>query len=171
MVRGVAAHVHQADAGARLGDHAGHLGIAPQRGHVVDEPGARARPPPRDRAPWRCRSTSAAAAAIRSSTGSTRRNSSSSATGSAPGRVDSPPTSTSAAPSRDHPLGLSNGRINGEELAAIGERVGSHVEDPHHGRTGEALSRLPSAVCRLPTQMERFGPPSPRISAAYPGRG
>ena len=37
-------------------------------------------------------------AANPSTTGSTRRNSSSSATGSAPGRVDSPPTSNTAAP-------------------------------------------------------------------------
>jgi hypothetical protein len=43
--------------------------------------------------------TLAPSAARASITGSTRRNSSSTGTGSAPGRVDSPPTSTQSAPS------------------------------------------------------------------------
>ena len=62
--------------------------------HVVDEGGAggdrRARPPPA----CGCRSRPARAAASASMTGTTRRSSSRLGTGSAPGRVDSPPTST-----------------------------------------------------------------------------
>ena len=65
-------------------------------------------------------------------TGITRRSSSSTGTGSAPGRVDSPPTSTISAPSsiiwlrsRDRPFTV-------EPLPAVGERVGGDVEDPHH---------------------------------------
>ena len=53
------------------------------------------------RPPWSCRSRARArpSLASRSITGTTRRSSSSSATGSAPGRVDSPPTSRMSAPS------------------------------------------------------------------------
>ena len=95
------AHVHEHRYGARVGDDAGQLGIAAQRGHVVDELGAGARA--------RARATSAfdgvdrdrhAAGAARSITGTTRaqllveRDAR-----RRPGRVVSPPTSTIAAPS------------------------------------------------------------------------
>ena len=43
MVAGLAPHVHEHDAGPGLGDHPGHVGVAPQRGDVVDD----------RRLPWR----------------------------------------------------------------------------------------------------------------------
>ena len=35
-----ALHVHEAEVGGVMGDRLGHLGVAAQRGHVVDELGA-----------------------------------------------------------------------------------------------------------------------------------
>ena len=95
----LALHVHQAEVGAGVGDDAGQLRIAAEGGDVVHQLGAeRERAAARPR-PSRCRSRRAtpaqalehrhdAAAAPRRAT-----------TPSEPGRVDSPPTSTIAAPS------------------------------------------------------------------------
>ena len=67
-----------------------------------------------------------------SSTGRTRRSSSSRETASAPGRVDSPPMSTSAAPSASS-LRRRRHRNRGiDVLATVGEAVGRHVDDTHH---------------------------------------
>ena len=93
----LAEHVHEAEVGAALRDDSGEVGVGAQCRDVVDDDGAelecapgdlRLRGVDRDRKPARP-----------SSTGTTRRSSSSSDTPSEPGRVDSPPTSTSAAPS------------------------------------------------------------------------
>ena len=94
----LALHVHEADVRAGIGDHAGERRVGPQRGDVVDERDAELERPARDlglrgvdrdgqaaRAP---RAPAAPAAAPRRAD-----------TGSAPGRVDSPPMSTRAAPS------------------------------------------------------------------------
>ena len=94
----LALHVHQAEVRVRLGDDLGQLRVAAQRGDVVDELRAELERPPRD---LRLRGVDrdGHAPASCSSTGTTRRSSSSTETPSAPGRVDSPPTSTIAAPS------------------------------------------------------------------------
>ena len=68
-------------------------------GHVVDQRGARRRWPPRPPRRGGCRSTPGRAERAPRMTGSTRACSSAGSTGSAPGRVDSPPTSITSAPS------------------------------------------------------------------------
>ena len=52
-------------------------------------------------------------------------------TGTWPGRVDSPPISTSAAPSATRRLGLGPGGLDTGEAAAIGEGIRRDVEDAH----------------------------------------
>ena len=78
----LAAHVHQAEVGARVGDHPGELRVAAQRRHVVDELGAELERPRARPRPWPCRSRRAAPASA-SSTGTTRR---------APRRAGRPPS-------------------------------------------------------------------------------
>ena len=78
----------------------------------------------------------APAPASPSSTGTTRRSSSASVTGSAPGRVDSPPTSRIAAPCCDELAPVRDRRRRVEPLAAVGERVRRDVDDPHDDRLG-----------------------------------
>ena len=96
--RRVALHVHEADVDARVRDDRRELRVAAERRHVVHHRRSECDRPARhlgaggvDRDPARPTRSS--------STGTTRRSSSASLTGSAPGRVDSPPTSTSDAPS------------------------------------------------------------------------
>ena len=64
-------------------------------------------------------------------TGRTRACSSSTGTRSAPGRVDSPPTSTMSAPSAARIATASDGVLEGEETSPVGEGVRRHVEDAH----------------------------------------
>ena len=75
-----------------------------------------------------------ARAASPSTTGSTRASSSSSGSGSAPGRVDSPPTSSRSAPSATICSAASTARAGIEQSAAVGKRVGRDVEDAHDER-------------------------------------
>ena len=92
--------VHDDDGRAGLRDGVRHAGIALQSPDVVDDAGAEPRRLARDRRLAGVdgdRRVEVAASA--SSTGTTRRSSSSSETGAWPGLVDSPPTSTIAAPS------------------------------------------------------------------------
>ena len=97
---GGALHVHEDDAGAGFGGDAGHFGIGSQRADIVDDRGPAAEA---------CRAISALVVsieigdlelpAIASTTGMTRVLFQE-GTGSAPGRVDSPPTSRMSAPAR-----------------------------------------------------------------------
>ena len=66
-----------------------------------------------------------------STTGITRRSSSSVGTGSAPGRVDSPPTSTRSAPSSIISWALMIGLFPLEPLPTVRERVRGDIEDAH----------------------------------------
>ena len=75
--------------------------------------------------------------ARRSMTGMTRASSSSADTGAAPGRVDSPPTSTIAAPSVDHALGPRHRGIDARVPAAVGEGIRGDVQHAHDVRLGE----------------------------------
>ena len=84
--------------------------------------------------------------ASRSITGSTRRSSSSSPTGSAPGRVDSPPTSRMSAPSADEAQPVLHGGVGVEEQPAVRERVGRHVHDSHDQRLSARVSRTASSL-------------------------
>ena len=70
-------------------------------------------------------------AAIPSMTGTTRSSSSSAGTGSAPGRVDSPPTSTIAAPSAISRRAWRTACAGVLERPAVRERVGRDVDDAH----------------------------------------
>jgi hypothetical protein len=63
--------------------------------------------------------------------GNTRLHSSAALTALAPGRVDSPPTSMIAAPSRTALRVLQRGRRH-REHTAVGEGIGCDVEHPHH---------------------------------------
>ena len=75
----------------------------------------------------------------RSRTGTTRRSSSSAETPSEPGRVDSPPTSTIAAPSAIIRFAAVDCDRRVEVDAAVRERVGRDVDDAHHRRPRKAL--------------------------------
>ena len=78
------------------------------------------------------------------------------ATGSAPGRVDSPPTSRISAPSPTSSQRRARRGVGVEERAAVGERVGRHVEIPirRNGRVTAARklsgSRRPACTPSLP---------------------
>ena len=91
-------HVHQANVRAGVGDHARELRIAAQRRDVVHERGAELERPAGDLGLRRVDRDRQSARAPRAPA-RTRRSSSSSDTAAAPGRVDSPPTSTRRAPS------------------------------------------------------------------------
>ena len=72
---------------------------------------------------------------------STRSDSSDSATGAAPGRVDSPPTSRISAP-EPHLLGTPQHGIDLNatiliELAAVRKGIGCHIQDAHDTRRAE----------------------------------
>ena len=112
-----ALHVHEHDAGARLGGDAGHVRVGAQRGDVVDDRRRRRRGPGGRLRPWSCRSRSGSTArsASASTTGITRRSSSSSETGSAPGRLDSPPRSSRSAPSATSRRACDSGRLDGRQ--------------------------------------------------------
>ena len=98
---GLPLHVHQADGAACLGDHVRHVVVAAQGGDVIDDRRAGGQGAARHLRLDRVDADRHAdAPASASTTGSTRRSSSSGGTGSEPGRVDSPPMSTMAAPSR-----------------------------------------------------------------------
>ena len=60
-----------------------------------------------------------------------------SSTGSAPGRVDSPPTSSSVGTRRDQLAAVRDGRVGIEEAAAVGEGVGGDVHDTHDRPRGQ----------------------------------
>ena len=62
------------------------------------------------------------------------RSSSATGTGSAPGRVDSPPTSTRSAPSASSGEAMGDRGVVVEVAAAVAERVRGHVHHPHHQR-------------------------------------
>ena len=109
------------------------LRVAAQRGDVVHERERRARAPAVPPRPSTCRSRPGGPTSP-SSTGMTRRSSSSSETSSAPGRVDSPPTSTSAAPSAEQPSRRRHRDRRIDVVAAVGEAVGRDVDDAHHRR-------------------------------------
>ena len=119
-----------------LGAHGGELGVGAQRGDVVDDRRARRRAPPRRPPPSTCRSRSAPAPPVRE-----RRDH----------RLDalelarrSPPRRPAASTRRRcradrAPVGRpararARSRAGIEEQAAVGERVGRHVDDPHQPR-------------------------------------
>ena len=70
-------------------------------------------------------------------------------TGLAPGRVDSPPTSRIAAPSRSSSSAWSIAASRVEVQAAVGERVGGHVDDPHDARIRRRPPPRPRCASRL----------------------
>ena len=117
------------------GDGGEQIRVGETAGHVVDDPGARLRPRrARSTRSWcRCSRRRPASASART-TGSTRSCSTRGATRSAPGRVDSPPTSSSCAPSRAQPQSVRDRGVGVEVAAAVAERVGGHVDDPHDER-------------------------------------
>ena len=82
--------------------------------------------------------TTAERARTPSITGSTRSSSTSSDTPSEPGRVDSPPMSTIAAPSSTWRSASSMASVRIEEAAAVGEGVRRDVDDAHQHRAGQA---------------------------------
>ena len=129
----VAQHVHQAAVGAGAGHDAGHLGVAAQGGHVVDERRAGVERPRRDAALdvsieiW----APAPRSISPSITGITRRSSSASGTGSAPG-----PGRLAAHVEDRRALRLEleavrDRRLGGQVAAAVGERVGRDVDHAH----------------------------------------
>ena len=131
----VAEHVHEDQAGAALGDQRADLGVGAQRGDVVDD----RRPGPERRLGDRRFEVSieietpSAASASESprTTGSVRRSSSAAPTSSAPGRVDSPPTSRISAPcaASSRPWSIAAAGIEVE--ASVGKGVGGDVDHPH----------------------------------------
>ena len=68
-------------------------------------------------------------------TGTTRSISSAGSTGSAPGRVDSPPTSRMSAPSATKAKTVLHGVVDAAEHAAVTEGVRGHVDDAHDQRS------------------------------------
>ena len=148
---GVPAPVHGDVAHAGLGDDRRHRGIGEARRDVVDDLGAgldRGRAVAARIVSTLTRMPRAASSRM---TGTTRRSSSSGSTRAAPGRVDSPPTSSDVGavgdevePVRDRGLGV-------EPPAAVAERVGRDVDDAHDER------RLASATFGGPDQRDDLG--------------
>jgi hypothetical protein len=126
------------DAGCR--DHPEHVGIGEPARDVVDDarPGLDAACAVLAFIVSMTRAPSAASAAT---TGSTRC-SSAGATRSAPGRVDSPPTSRMSAPSRAA-TGRARSRRRREVAPAVAERVGRDVDDAHdRGHAGVPVTSI-----------------------------
>ena len=69
-------------------------------------------------------------------TGTTRASSSSPRTSSAPGRVDSPPTSMISRAFGDHPRPLLDRGIAIEKLPAVGKRIRRDIQHAHDHRAG-----------------------------------
>ena len=108
-------------------------------------------------------------------TGSTRAISSAAATGSAPGRVDSPPTSRMSAPLGGQLAAVRDRSLGVEEAAAVGERVGRHVDDPHQPERAPHAAKLAWSACRCGSPLRATRPRSSRMSptgsrATRPGR-
>ena len=121
----VAEHVHEAAVAAVLGHEAGEGRVVAERRDVVDVRRAalrsrRGRPSGFIVSIAQLR---AGVARARSMTGMTRARSSSAETGSANGRVDSPPMSRMLAPSRDQAAAVRDRGVALEPLPAVGERV------------------------------------------------
>ena len=134
----LALHVHQdrRRAAARRPGEASR--IARQRRDVVDDPGAAGRSPPPSPRRGGCRSRPAAPAAA--SAPDHRHDAGdlvATGTGSAPGRVNSPPTSRMSAPSPSiaRPRAIAASAV--ERFAAVGEAVGRDVDDAHDQRAVE----------------------------------
>ena len=132
MVCGRPLHVHADVAGAGFGHDPPHRVVRPVGSHVVDD----ARPGGQRGAGDAGLMVSIeigtrTRAASCSITGSTRRNSSASATGKAPGRVDSPPTSRISAPCSTSCNAWATAARASRNCPAVQERVGGHVHDAH----------------------------------------
>ena len=100
-------------------------------------------------------------------TGSTRRSSSSTGTGSAPGRVDSPPTSTMSAPSCGQPQPVLDGAAASACCAAVAEAVGRDVEDAHEPRPVEGRGAR-GGERRRPVEIAGIVPNAAAVTARLP---
>src|SRR6185437_13036743 len=122
----LALHVHQAEVGVVLSDDARELGSprSAVTSFTSSAPSSRARAATSDFAV----SIETGEPASASSTGTTRRSSSSAETGSAPGRVDSPPMSTIAAPSASN------------RIAESAASPGSKLTPPSENESGVTLT-------------------------------
>ena len=131
-----AEHVHQAAVGAAVGDDAGHLGVAPQRGHVVDEGGAGGRARLRRPAAFEVSIESRARLPVRASpsiTGSTRRSSLGvHGLGARTRRLAADVEDRRALCLELEAVG--DRRRGIEVQAPVGERVGRDVDDAHHAK-------------------------------------
>ena len=139
--------VHDADRRAVLGRDPRDVGVALQPPDVVDDRGsglerggrdARFHRVDRDRRLDRPCSARIA--------GTTRRISSSASTGVWPGRVDSPPTSITSAPSASIARACATAVSTAWNLPAVRERVRRDVEDAHDARTAGALEQAGGGV-------------------------
>ena len=74
-------------------------------------------------------------------TGTTRRSSSSASTGTEPGRVLTPPTSSRSAPAAASLTGHARSPAGDRGIAPVGEAVGGDVEDAHQERRASAAER------------------------------
>ena len=133
-----AAHVHQADAAAGCAATTSSAPGRAQRADVVDDVGAEIQRGAhhlglggvdRDR---RDRGGPPRAAPAAPAPARSRRS-----TGSAPGRLDSPPRSSMSAPSASSRSQCASARAGVRRRVAVGERVGREVDDAHHPRRGE----------------------------------
>src|SRR5262249_47031865 len=94
------------------------------------------------------------AAASRSITGTTRRSSSSAGTGAAPGRVDSPPTSTTSAP------------VSTSSMPWATAASGSRKQPPSEKESGVTL-RTPMTAARAPHTRSQSNTATPPSAEAY----
>ena len=126
-------HVHRDVARAGVRDDAEQVGIVAPGGDVVDDRRAGFERAGRDRWPSSCRRSPAptSSAARARMTGTTRAASSSAETGAAPGRVDSPPTSSTAAPSSRSAIPCAIAASGIEVEPTVGEGIRGHVDDAH----------------------------------------
>ena len=148
-----ALHVHEDDGAVRARRRApASSGSRAQRGDVVDDrrPGVERRfgdrglrGVDRDRDPGARRGPRAPRPRARCARARARR-----VTAAAPGRVVSPPMSSRSAPSAasSRPWAIADARV--EEQAAVGERVGRHVDDPHQLRRRPLAASLIARACR-----------------------
>ena len=126
---------------AGVGDDLGHVRIGQAAGDVVDERRAGVERGRGHRGPGRVDAgRDAVGGEFDGSPATTRAHSVAASIRSAPGRVDSPPTSTRAAPCACIRRACATRVGETRVPAAVGERVRRDVEDAHHDRVTRAAT-------------------------------
>ena len=150
----LAEHVHEAEVGVAVRDDTGELRVAAQRRHVVDHAGAELERAPRHLRLRGVHGQRDVREAL--SDGLDPASSSSAVTPSEPGRVDSPPMSTIAAPCSTKPRASATAASGRRKRPPSEKESGVTFTTPSTDGRGKACSSGGLTWQPYPTSLQRF---------------